>query len=94
MDTNDKIQRSIEQVTMTVNELHDKFLFSVVRSYCESVTQQEISKNELIEAIKKQRPVKQTWQNGKAYCGTCGKRIPGKIKAHYCHKCGQKVDWT
>ena len=39
-------------------------------------------------------PVKPTWKCGKAYCGRCGRRIPKKIKAHYCHKCGQKVDWT
>ncbi len=33
------------------------------------------------------------WQNGKAYCGQCGKRIPIKIGARYCHKCGRKIQW-
>ena len=28
------------------------------------------------------------------YCGKCGCRIPLKIKAHYCHKCGTLIDWT
>ena len=28
------------------------------------------------------------------YCGQCGCRIPLKIKAHYCHKCGTPIDWT
>ena len=28
-----------------------------------------------------------------AYCGACGCRIPLKIKARYCHKCGRKVKW-
>ena len=35
-----------------------------------------------------------TWQNGKCYCGYCGKRIPRKIKARYCHKCGHKINWS
>ena len=38
-------------------------------------------------------PVKPSWHQGKAYCGACGKRIPQKINAHYCHKCGRKVVW-
>ena len=38
-------------------------------------------------------PVKPSWHQGKAYCGACGKRIPQKIGAHYCHKCGRKVAW-
>ena len=38
-------------------------------------------------------PVSVTWQQGKAYCGECGCRIPVKIKAHYCHKCGRKIRW-
>ena len=36
---------------------------------------------------------KPTWQQGKAYCGACGKRIPLKIKARFCHKCGKEIDW-
>lgn len=28
------------------------------------------------------------------YCGSCNKRIPLKIKANYCHKCGEKIDWS
>ena len=33
------------------------------------------------------------YRDGKYYCGACGKRIPLKIKAHYCHKCGVKLLW-
>ena len=40
------------------------------------------------------QPVKITWQQGKAYCGSCGKRIPAKIKANYCHKCGREIAWV
>ena len=38
-------------------------------------------------------PIRPTWQQGKAYCGQCGKRIPLKIKANYCHKCGRGINW-
>lgn len=38
-------------------------------------------------------PVRPTWQQGKAYCGQCGKRIPLKINANYCHKCGREINW-
>ena len=41
-----------------------------------------------------QEPVEPTWQQGKAYCGSCGKRIPLKIGARYCHKCGSSVKWN
>ncbi len=45
------------------------------------------------ELLKEQEAVKPTWQQGKAYCGSCGKRIPLKIGARFCHKCGQAVKW-
>lgn len=45
-----------------------------------------ILKESLIESIK---PI---YRQGKVYCGVCGKRIPRKIKAHYCHKCGTKIN--
>ena len=38
-------------------------------------------------------PMRPTWRQGKAYCGDCGRRIPLKIKAHFCHKCGRKIQW-
>ncbi len=46
-----------------------------------------------ISLLKEQKAVKPTWQQGKAYCGSCGKRIPLKIGARFCHKCGQAVKW-
>ena len=38
-------------------------------------------------------PIRPTWQQGKAYCGQCGKRIPLKINAFFCHKCGREINW-
>lgn len=43
--------------------------------------------------LKKQEAVKPTWQQGRAYCGSCGRRIPLKIGARYCHKCGKALKW-
>ena len=47
--------------------------------------------DDIIGILGKEEPVQIVTRNGKEYCGTCGKRIPRKIKARYCHKCGQKV---
>ena len=43
--------------------------------------------------LKEQKAVEPTWQQGKAYCGACGKRIPLKIGARFCHKCGKPISW-
>lgn len=49
--------------------------------------------DDAIILLKEQEAVSPTWQQGKAYCGSCGKRIPLKIGARFCHKCGQAVKW-
>ena len=49
--------------------------------------------NDAQKLLKEQEAVEPTWQHGKAYCGSCGKRIPLKIGARYCHKCGKAVKW-
>ena len=43
--------------------------------------------------LEKDEVFKPEWQCGKAYCGACGRRIPPKIKARYCPKCGREIDW-
>ena len=50
--------------------------------------------NNALALLKEQEAVKPTWQQGKAYCGSCGKRIPLKIGARFCHKCGKAVQWN
>lgn len=45
------------------------------------------------ELLMKHIPVRPIPRDGKTYCGQCGIRIPGKIKARFCHKCGQAVLW-
>ena len=44
-----------------------------------------------LELLKEKVPVYPTWKDGKMYCGYCGKRIPSKIGARYCHKCGTPI---
>ena len=37
-----------------------------------------------------------TWNQGKAYCGKCGQRLPRKRedrKINYCGYCGRPVKW-
>ena len=47
----------------------------------------------VLALLKEQEAVSPTWQQGKAYCGSCGKRIPLKISARFCHKCGKRIEW-
>lgn len=44
---------------------------------------------DILFQLKKGVPV--IYSNNKQYCGGCMKRIPKKIKAHYCHKCGKRL---
>ena len=50
--------------------------------------------DEICALLKEQEAVEPTWHQGKAYCGSCGKRIPSKIGARYCHKCGKPLKWN
>jgi len=50
--------------------------------------------NDALALLKEQEAVEPTWEQGKAYCGSCGKRIPLKIGARFCHKCGRAVKWN
>ena len=54
---------------------------------------EEQIQEEALALLKEQEAVEPTWQQGKAYCGSCGRRIPLKIGARFCHKCGQAVKW-
>ena len=46
-----------------------------------------------LELLKEQEAVEPTWQEGKAFCGSCGLRIPmhRQKKKPYCPSCGRKV---
>ena len=83
-----------------VSEEYDKFVFETIKPYCEKRMRQEISKDELIEALQKQMiPMKpkskvRHGENGQIqhWCKACMDMLHGKPK--YCSNCGQKVDWT
>ena len=59
----------------------------------ENIKQTAQSMMEGVCLLKEQEAVEPTWQQGKAYCGSCGKRIPLKIGARFCHKCGKPILW-
>lgn len=48
-----------------------------------------------IGLLKKQEPASPTFEQGKAYCGKCGQRLPRKAdrEINYCSYCGQVVKW-
>ena len=46
--------------------------------------------------LKEQEPASPTWEQGKAYCGQCGQRLPRKKadrEINYCGYCGRPVKW-
>ena len=50
-----------------------------------------------IVMLKEQESIKPTWNQGKAYCGQCGQRLPRKcdgIERRYCSFCGKAVKWN
>jgi hypothetical protein len=49
-----------------------------------------------ISLIKEQEPVSPTWEQGEAYCGKCGQRLPRKRadrEINYCGYCGRPLKW-
>lgn len=48
------------------------------------------------DILEKQKPVRPTWLQGKAYCSSCGLGFPRKradMEINYCCHCGQAVKW-
>ena len=67
--------------------------------YCNNLKDKTIDANDIARfptaVLKEQEPVAPRYKDPyHAYCGACGCRIPLKIKARYCHKCGRKVKWN
>ncbi len=49
---------------------------------------------DVLALLREQEPVAPRYKDPyHAYCGACGCRIPLKIKARYCRKCGRGVKW-
>jgi len=49
-----------------------------------------------LELLKEQEPASPTWEQGKAYCGQCGQKLPRKRadrEINYCGYCGRPVKW-
>lgn len=63
----------------------------VICQHCEHC---DVDENGL---LKEQEPVRPTWLQGKAYCGSCGHGFPRKSadrEINYCSFCGQAVKWS
>ena len=55
----------------------------------------EMLMRDALNLLREQEPVAPRYKDPyHAYCGACGCRIPLKIKARYCHKCGKAVKWN
>lgn len=98
------ISEIIDKITTTYTEEKDRFIFETIRPYCEEVSQTIIEKQDLVEALSKQKPmspIKETTDiigrpiNHIAYaCPRCGVSINSLLETPYCYcrKCGQFID--
>ena len=93
---------TFDSITIRAVETMDEFIFEVISEWYMVKTQRQISKETLLEALTKQKPVKPLWPEEVALCGACEKGIIGwddditgeEVRHNYCYICGQKVDWT
>jgi hypothetical protein len=49
-----------------------------------------------LKLLKEHEPASPTWEQGEAYCGKCGQRLPRKKadrEINYCWYCGRPVKW-
>jgi hypothetical protein len=49
-----------------------------------------------VALLKEHEPASPTWEQGKAYCGNCGQKLPRKRadrEINYCGYCGRQVKW-
>ena len=93
------ITNMMYSITTEAAEKFDEFVFTTVQPYCEKQTQLHVSKEQLIKALTKQKPMEpESFMDGlvKRYsCKTCGKHLVsvGRYHDDYCSKCGQAVKW-
>lgn len=83
------------KVSLEILETEDNIIFRRLSEYCSSYTEKRVSKQELKEAIIKQRPAKPKKLcidgNTAWICESCNDVIGFGDK--YCNHCGQKEDW-
>ena len=88
----DEVGEKLKLFTTKAIETQDEFIFETVSPYCIQKTQMRITKEELVNAISKQRgrePFKSL--QGNFACRDCLTKI---IRGNnYCPMCGQKVKW-
>lgn len=78
-----------------VKALEDSYRYSNVEEGCTLVLQDVVLS--AISLLKEQEPIRPTWLQGKAYCGSCGHGFPRKSadrEINYCSYCGRTVKWN
>lgn len=85
---------------MTVEELYNMVSFCVERGD-EGLSVCTLDESKMIlsglQLLKKQKPMKPSWDCGRAYCPNCGQKLPRKhheYEWNYCSNCGQAVIWN
>ena len=86
------IDNVINKITTSVTETQDEFIFKTISNWWMHETQRVISKEQLIEALTKQKPKSPVVMDLFLVCGSCEKDILRRY--NYCPYCGQKVDWN
>ena len=84
-------------ITTEATEKFDEFVFTTVQPYCENKTQMHVSKEQLINALTKQKPIEpivdeaNAWNDFRTrrYCAICKSPLVKKDK--FCRQCGQAV---
>lgn len=80
------------------NEYVKDQLYDLLRKAADFCTEQEhigywMAADYALNRMSEIVPFAPILSHNKVYCGWCGRRIPKKIKARYCHKCGKRIDW-
>lgn len=85
---------------MTVEELYNMVSFCVERGddgFSVSTAEDAKTICEALSLLKKQKPMKPSWDCGRAYCPNCRQKLPRKhheYERNYCSNCGQAVIWN
>ena len=95
---------TINRIVTEAIETQEKFIFKTMSSFSKDVTQMEITKKDLKDALtmwKDFQPV-EPWQKDAVWlCGNCEKEVVGwdddvtseEYRYPYCRQCGRPVKW-
>lgn len=97
------MSKLIDEYVVIVEEKLDNAIFGVCNKILkdEGITHEYVLNKEfIVNAVKKQIPVKPVGEYTNYKCPVCGRRVrSGKGSSsrgvdHFCQRCGQKLDWS